>query len=413
MAKREAGATLPVVTVRGTHADLGWAMGQARAAQLQRVVATAAEALREQGTSEAELHEQIAPYLDAAGRVYPQYLVELQEMARGAEVPFDILFRLNCYESRPPGTPAAPPPPATPMPAKDPGVLPQANDPESVPAAAADGCTSVASRGAHGVVLGHTEDSSPEAVEGLYLLDATIVTPAPATGEGRIRGGQQGAPGQVGRGLNGQAGGEATGAASPTPAAQSRFWCLNYAQTLPGCAAGVNGQGLVILIDALPDPDRRIGAPRHFVSRALLDLPTIDAAIDHLRQTERGGGWNYLLVQGQRIVDVEATATRLAIQEAGVPGTYAHSNHYVDPQLAEAAGEPRPNSLARLTRALELVAPGMGLAQMKRLLGDRQGFPDSICRERTIGAFVADTAARRLEVCWGEPDEATWTAYGF
>src|SRR5688500_15427059 len=109
MAKREPGMTLPVVTVRGTHADLGRAMGGARAAQITRVVGTALEALREQGTSEADLHEQVAPYFEAAGSVYPQLLVELEEMARAADVPIDVLFRLNCYESRPRGTPARPP----------------------------------------------------------------------------------------------------------------------------------------------------------------------------------------------------------------------------------------------------------------------------------------------------------------
>jgi hypothetical protein len=55
----------------------------------------------------------------------------------------------------------------------------------------------------------------------------------------------------------------------------------------------------------------------------------------------------------------------------------------------------------------------MDLAQMKGLLGDRQDFPDSICRDRTIGAFVADTAQRRVEVCWGEPDRATWTSFAY
>jgi hypothetical protein len=227
------------------------------------------------------------------------------------------------------------------------------------------------------VVVGHTEDSSPQAIEGLYLVDATV-TAAPEDG-----------------------------------AAEGRFLALNYAQTLPGCSAGVNRHGLIVLIDALPDPDRRIGAPRHFVSRALLDRPDIDSAVAHLRDTERGGGWNYLLVQGERIVDVEATATRLVVQEAGPSGAYAHANHYLDPVLAAAAGDPRPNSLSRLTRALQLVTPGMDVAGMKRLLGDRQDFPDSICRERTIGAFVADTAQRRMEVCWGEPDAATWTGFSF
>ncbi|MGH2350920.1 MAG: C45 family autoproteolytic acyltransferase/hydrolase, partial [Chloroflexota bacterium] len=293
------------------------------------------------------------------------------------------------------------PPPAPSMPAKDPGVLPAANEApadgsarangkergneqragaerEAAATPAADGCTSVASRGQRGVVVGHTEDSSPEAIDGLYLLDATIVEPQSASG-----------------------------------ATRSRFLALNYAQTLPGCAAAANEHGLIVLVDALPDPDRRVGAPRHFVSRALLDLPSIDAAIDHLRTTERGGGWNYLLAQGERIVNVETTATRVVVQEVDGSGTYAHSNHYLDDTLAADTGDPRPNSLARLTRALELVSPGMDVAQMKGLLADRQDFPDSICRERTIGAFVADTATRQIEVCWGEPDTATWVSYSF
>src|SRR5205823_3575035 len=117
-----------------------------------------------------------------------------------------------------------------------------------------------------------------------------------------------------------------------------------------------------------------------------------------------------VLVQGQRAVNVETTATRVEAREV-TDGRYAHTNHYVEPALTDDSGEPRPNSLARLSRALELVRPGLDVAAMKQLLADRQGFPDSICRERTIGAFIADTAARRVEVCWGEPDGGTWTEH--
>src|SRR5581483_3754640 len=130
-----------------------------------------------------------------------------------------------------------------------------------------------------------------------------------------------------------------------------------------------------------------------------------------LRSVTRGGGWNFLLVQGRRTVNVEATATRIAVTEVEPGGTYAHTNHYCAPELAAAVGAPRPNSLARLARALELVRPGMSLDEMKQLLADRQGFPDSICRDRTIGAFVADTARGEIEVCWGEPDDAVWTRH--
>jgi hypothetical protein len=377
MAKPEegTGATLPVLVVRGSHADLGRAMGERQREQIARVVTRAQEGFHERGTTEAEVREQNAPYVAAAARIYPGYLTELEAMAEGAGVPFDVLFRLNCYEAFPPGTRPRRPPVEEQVPSKDPAELAVANDPAAVAATPADGCTSVASRGAGGVVVGHTEDSSPEAIGGIYLVDAQVDTSPVAPG--------------------------------------GRFKALNYAQTLPGCAAAVNEAGLIVLIDALPDPDRRVGAPRHMVSRALLDLPSIDGAVDHLRQTERGGGWNYLLVQGQRIVDVEATATRLVVHEAGPSGAYAHANHYLDPVLAADSGDPRPNSITRLSRALELVTPGMDLAQMKALLSDKQHSPDSICRDRTVAAFVADTAARQVQVCWGEPDGATWAAYGY
>src|SRR5688572_8065630 len=98
MAKREPGSILPVVVVRGSHADLGQAMGRAQQAQIQRVVATALESLHDLPASDADIRSQNGPFLDAAARIYPELLVELQAMARGADVPFDVLFRLNCYE---------------------------------------------------------------------------------------------------------------------------------------------------------------------------------------------------------------------------------------------------------------------------------------------------------------------------
>lgn len=386
MARRDPGATLPILRVRGDHAALGRAMGEFRAAQIRKVVVAAEASLWEADVSIAALRDQIAPYLEAAGIVYPHYLEELREMAAAAHVPFEVLFRLNCYESRPPGTPpgsmagpvSAPQTPATPrVPVKDPSVLAarpdgEASRREPADAIATGGCTSIASRGNGTVILGHTEDSSPDAVEGIYLLDATLE----------------------------QDGEE-----------DERFLALNYAQTLPGCAAGINRYGLAVLIDALPDPDRRIGAPRHFVSRALLAAPSLDAAIGGLRTTARGGGWNYLIAQGDRYVDVETTATRTVIAESGAPVAYAHSNHYLSAELAADTNEPRENSRTRLTRARELMAPALTLEQMKAILSDRTGYPDSICRDRTIAAWVADVAAKKIEVCWGEPDGATWTPY--
>ena len=51
----------------------------------------------------------------------------------------------------------------------------------------------------------------------------------------------------------------------------------------------------------------------------------------------------------------------------------------------------------------------MAVADMKSLLSDRMGAPDSIRREHTIGAFIAHTTGGFVEACWGEPATGTWT----
>lgn len=379
MARAASGARLPALRFTGTHHALGRMMGAYRRRQIARAVDIAHEVLAAEGASEAALHDQIAPFIDLAARHTPTAFAELRGMAVGADVEFDTLFRLNCMESRPPGSPFLWNRPE--RPAVDPvsilnpdtadtGVPP---DPSETPAPG--GCTSIASRRDDGCVVGHTEDSSPENLDGIYLLDTTVSD-------------------QAGR-------------------ASSRFQALNYAMSLAGCAAAVNGHGLMILIDALPDPDRHLGVPRSCVSRILLDQPTIEAAIDVLRSLPRGGGWNYLMIQGPRIVNVETTASVVEVEDATVPGAYAHTNHYRNPGIAARAGEPRPNSMARLDRALALVRRDMGPDSMLELLADREGFPDSICRDRTIATWVADTARRTVRVCWGEPVDATWTSFDY
>ncbi len=385
MAKAVPGATLPVLRFSGGHTALGRTMGAYRRRQIVSAVEIAHEVLASEGSDDATLRAQIEPYLEFAERYTPGALRELEGLALGADVSFETLFRLNCFESRPPGSaflwsrPDRPAP--DPIPSLDPDIA-DTGVPRSLDAgtdtqidAAPGGCTSIASRSGPGVVVGHTEDSSPANLDGIYLLDATVL--------------------------------------SAGSKVANRFSALNYAMSLAGCAASVNGHGLMIMIDALPDPDRRHGVPRSCVSRVLLDQPSIDDAIELLHQMPRGGGWNYFMVQGHRIVNVETTATTVIVNDATTGGVYAHSNHYLSPEIAERAGDPRPNSITRLGRAQELVRPQMNVHDMTAVLSDRVGFPDSICRERTIAAWIGDTGARTVSVSWGEPDDATWTTFSY
>ncbi|NMO16493.1 hypothetical protein HPC49_04160 [Pyxidicoccus fallax] len=240
------------------------------------------------------------------------------------------------------------------------------------PVSAAHGCTSLAVRGPHGgIVVGHTEDSMAAVAEEVFLLDATV-----------------------------------TDAARP-----GRFLALCYVYALPGCSATLNGRGMAVLMDYLPDPDARVGLPMDFVTRALVDAPSIDAALDFLAATPRGGSGNCVLAQGGRVVNVELTSTRMAVTEATDAGAWVHTNHFLDPELARSVGEPQADSPPRLARGRVLARAGLDVRGVMDLLADRQGFPDSICRERTVAGFVADTAAGEVRVCWGEPAHGTWTAH--
>jgi hypothetical protein len=234
------------------------------------------------------------------------------------------------------------------------------------------GCTSVAVRGPRGgILVGHTEDSLVPVTDEIFLLDATV-----------------------------------TDARRP-----GRFLSLCYVYALPGVSASLNGQGLAVLMDYLPDPDGRQGLPMDFVTRALLDAPSIDAALDFLAATPRGGSGNCVLAQGGRVVNVELTSARMAVTDATADGAWVHTNHFLDAALAKAAGAPQADSLPRYAAGKRLARPGLDLDGVRNILTDRQGFPDSICRERTIAGFLADTDSGEVRVCWGEPAHGTWTTH--
>ena len=235
---------MPVVSAAGTPYEVGLAIGRHR----QHRIAARVEAMRERrlsvGIDDATAYRSAQPYLALTEGLLPDLVVELAGIADGAGVPFLELFRLNCPGAR--------------LPAESPWLRRRQAQP-----AAGGGCTSMVSRGPDGVVLGHTEDFAPEWRDDLYVLRM-----------------------QTGK---------------------TRLCALNYAQTLAGCAAAINGAGLVQVIDSLHDRWHPLGISAHFLARGVLAHDDIAGAVDFLRRTlPRDGGFNHLLVQGTRIVNVEA-----------------------------------------------------------------------------------------------------------
>ncbi len=350
---------IPVVSAIGTPYEVGLAIGRHR----QHRIAARVEAMRARrrsvGIDDATAYRSAQPYLALTEGLLPDLVVELAGIAAGAGVPFLELFRLNC--------------PGTRLPAESPWQRQEREQTtrtgsEALPPAAGGGCTSMVSRGAGGVVLGHTEDFAPEWRDDLYVLRM-----------------------QTGK---------------------TRLCALNYAQTLAGCAAAVNGAGLVQVIDSLHDRRHPLGISAHFLARGVLAHDDIAGAVDFLRRMlPRDGGFNHLLVQGKRIVNVEAGPAGFAVAEV-TTDTYAHTNHYLN-VLGKARPEPAANSVTRRSRALALLRPAMTDHDMYGALADRDGYPDSICRDRTIAAFIADTRQGAVRIAWGQPvpDGSTFHRY--
>jgi isopenicillin-N N-acyltransferase like protein len=343
------GRPIPVLTLAGDSPAIGAGIGEEMREPIQTALAVAAEELSRDGIDLDALRVTLDPFIAAAEDKYPWLVDLLRSQATAAGVEFDLLFHLNAGAYRPSRV-ASPEPPE-------------------------DRCTSVASRGSEGWVLGHTEDGAPESLAELYLLDATLTR---ATEDGTRR---------------------------------TRFLALNYVYTLPGVAADVNQHGLAAVLNALPDAGPSAGVPRDFVCAALLEMQTLDEAAAHLAETRQFGSWSCIVAQGPAAFAAEVNSGGVSLTALDKEPVVALTNHFCDSGMAGGGTSPRPDSLARLDRARELVRPALTTDQMQRLLADRSGYPNSISRDRTIGGFVADTASLKVWVCSGEPGTGPWTEH--
>ena len=93
----------PLVEVSGTHHDMGCQIGEARREQVQHSIENA-HLLIDQSYSSLELtwegaKIQSRKYSPFAWERYPQYIEEMQGIAKGANVPFDDVMVLNAMEA--------------------------------------------------------------------------------------------------------------------------------------------------------------------------------------------------------------------------------------------------------------------------------------------------------------------------
>jgi len=188
---------------------------------------------------------------------------------------------------------------------------------------------------------------------------------------------------------------------------------------------GMNSHGIATGADTVYGTDERAGIPNSLISRWALDAPTPQEQRRRSAVDGRSRGANRLCGQaGGTIWNVETSATRVAVRKAGQGEWLAHTNHYLEPELADIEGSSSPGSRHRLRRAQQLIAEAWEQGHepadiAARVLRDHEGAPRSVCAHPieddashgpTVASMIWELEERLMHVCAGRPCEQPYSS---
>lgn len=314
----------PFVKVKGSHREVGVAIGTQLKEKIVRVLAKNKLLITDEFD---RLVETSKPFLELAQKYFPQYVEELVGIAEGATVSFDEMFLSTTLEV--------------------------VNYDKIIYDAAH--CTIIGVPQNHGYLLGHNEDAVAYTGDDLFVLDAEI--------EG------------------------------------THIVGLSYLDSVVGSSVAANGFGLVQAINELHHQPPQLGVPKNFIARAILDCKTLEEAEDIIRTIPRGSGYNHVFIQGDRLWNIESTATEYTIEK--VKGTpYVHTNHYVT-ALKKKVEKTTGESVLRYEKVSSALVDFSSVEDIQKMLSDTTDPP--VCRPETIGSAVFDPTHNVAYIACGHP----------
>jgi isopenicillin-N N-acyltransferase-like protein len=365
-------AEIRVVRARGDGFSRGVQIGKELADLLQGSVGFYHRYLERRGISSQELQDLLTPYLVASETAFPESMSVLKGMSIGAMVPILELFSINAFEELEP---------LLEIPEGELGFLqrkegflrPDAQEPTVLPPTrppVVERCSSLSVRTPDGTFLAHNEHWLAG-----DLGNVAVVVDVPVSGRVAV--------------------------ASPTVVA-----CLP--------AVGLNAHGGAQGIGSLTASDDGVGIPRVLVSRSSLEARDRADAIARSATAGRAGGYGhvYAFADGDAFT-VETSGRRHAL----VDGPGPHTNHYVDPGLAEIAPEASEGSRARLARLRELLdeRPPATPEDLMAIMRDHRSAPQAIClhpdpdegeeASAVMFSMIAHVETKRMWVAAGNPCE--------
>jgi hypothetical protein len=114
-----------------------------------------------------------------------------------------------------------------------------------------------------------------------------------------------------------------------------RFVSFVYPGSLPGHTFAVTALGLAMAVNNLRALHVAPGVPRMVLTRAILDAPTVEAAVSLLREQPRAGGFHLTL--GHRdsadLLSVEFNSKACSVRTVKTPAL--HANHAIHPSVRD------------------------------------------------------------------------------
>jgi isopenicillin-N N-acyltransferase-like protein len=187
------------------------------------------------------------------------------------------------------------------------------------------------------------------------------------------------------------------------PKGKPEFFTTSYAGLVPSC--GMNSAGISLTGNALEPNDVRLGIPKVFPVRKVMEARRIGEALEYAMPPARASSYNNIVCdKNGEMYSLEGSATDCAWLYA-LDGYLVHTNHYTAERMLRFESDPltRSCSIFRYNRALRLVEDQLGsvdVDSLKAILRDHVNRPGSICRHADPGVHPLDVSETIFSVIY-------------
>lgn len=199
--------------------------------------------------------------------------------------------------------------------------------------------------------------------------------------------------------------------------------CVVYSFTGMVGLAGMNEEGISVVINKLTPDDSGPGVPYPMIIRKILKARDLPGAVDAVISAHRASGISYMLADRHgQVINLECTAGDYDMLPLQPEGFAVHTNHYVSPRLRgleKARRRFTDESCTRWDRMTQLIRAQAGTLTaetMEAHMHDHGNHPKCICvhaderepffkRVVTTGAVLIEPQQVKIRALCGQPCE--------